>query len=59
MKTRLNAMHDPFHAQKWQSIAKNCMLVGVQPDAGMSELLRDIEEVTGPAPEITDTGPPP
>jgi hypothetical protein len=30
------------------------MLVGIQPNAGMSELLRDIKEVTGPAPEIKD-----
>src|SRR5437868_805493 len=52
MKTRLNSMHNALYAQQGQSIAKNCMLVRVQSNAAMSEFLRDIKEVTGPAPEI-------
>ena len=47
-------MHDALHAQQRQSLAKNCMLVDIQPNAGMSELLRDIKEVTGPTTEIED-----
>src|SRR4026209_2948227 len=52
MKPRLNAMHNAPYAQQRQSIAKNCMLVRVQPNAAMSELLRDIKEVTRPTAEI-------
>jgi hypothetical protein len=47
-------MHDALHTQQRQSIAKNCVLVDVQPNAGVSELLRDIKKVTGPATEIED-----
>src|SRR5205823_14459507 len=54
MKTRLNAVHHALHAQQRQSIAKNRVLVDVQPNAGVSQLLRDIKEVTGPATEIED-----
>src|SRR5690348_15157064 len=52
MKTRLNTMHNALYAQQGQSIAKNCMLVRVQPNAAMAELLGDIKKVTGTAPEI-------
>jgi len=48
----LNAVHDALHTQKRQSIAKNCVLVDVQPNAGVSQLLRDIKEVTWAATEI-------
>jgi len=54
MKTRLNAVHDALHTQQRQSIAKNCVLVDVQPNASVSQLLRDIKEVTGPTTEIED-----
>src|SRR5690349_17370587 len=52
MKTRLNTMHNALYAQQGQSIAKNCMLVDVQSNTAMAELLCDIKEVTGSAPEI-------
>src|SRR5262245_11290394 len=54
MKTRLNAVHSALHTQQRQRFAKNCVLVDVQPNAGVSELLRDIQEVTGPATKVED-----
>jgi len=52
VEARLNAMHHAPHPKKSEGVAKNCLLVDVQSNAGVSEFFCDIKKETGTAAEI-------
>src|SRR6266566_3907780 len=52
VEARSNAMHHALHLKKSQGVAKNCLFVDVQSNAGVSEFFCDIKKETGTAAEI-------
>src|ERR1700746_965418 len=54
VETRLNAMHHALYFEKSEGVAKNCLLVDVQSNAGVSESFCHIKKETRTAAEIED-----
>src|SRR2546429_2379534 len=52
VEVRPNAVHHAFHLKQPQGVAKNCLFVDVQSNAGVAEFSPDIKKETGTAAEI-------